>query len=128
MSGIEYEAARAAAFMGYKIVCALEGLEVRPEAGTEIQMQMQIPRYTDAKYGGYLANMSPSEFARRFEAALPVTITGTDCGREGRKVELNAGVCVCGDSKSAIVLNTIQPYNILAINHMTILPYCCSTI
>lgn len=45
ISGIEYEAARAAAFMGYKIICELEGLEILPEEG-------QIPRYTDLKYNG----------------------------------------------------------------------------
>lgn len=72
VSGIEYEAARAAAFMGYKILCAMEGLEVVEDSSGEIL------RYTDSKYNGYLANVSPSRFARCFEALMPETIIGKD--------------------------------------------------
>ncbi len=33
-------------------------------------------RFTDARYRGYLANMSPSLFARLFEKALPESMSG----------------------------------------------------
>jgi galactokinase len=72
VSGIEYEAARAAAFMGYKIICLLEGLEVVEEEKSE------IPRFTDSRYRGYLANMSPSVFSRCYENTLPESISGQE--------------------------------------------------
>jgi L-arabinokinase len=72
VSGIEYEAARAAAFMGYKIICFLEGLDVYELKDSE------IPRFTDDKYSGYLANMSPSNFSRLFEKALPECMSGRE--------------------------------------------------
>lgn len=70
ISGIEYEAARAAAFMGYKIICQMEGLSVVEDTSGE------ITRFVDSKYNGYLARMSPSVFARQFEKHLPETIIG----------------------------------------------------
>jgi galactokinase len=71
VSGIEYEAARAAAFMGYKIISKIEGLDV-------VEENSKIPRFTDSKYNGYLANMSPSVFARNFESLLPVNMSGRE--------------------------------------------------
>ena len=71
VSGIEYEAARAAAFMGYKLICDSQGVPVTFEAASK------IPRYTDPKYNGYLANLPPAEF-RALEAQLPETLSGTD--------------------------------------------------
>jgi galactokinase len=50
----------------------LEGLEVLEEKNC------QIARFTDAKYNGYLANMSPSAFARNFEHKLPESISGSE--------------------------------------------------
>lgn len=72
VSGIEYEAARAAAFMGYKIICAEQGLAVVKDTSGE------IARFTDPLYNGYLANMSPSVFARQFERSLPEQMTGRE--------------------------------------------------
>ena len=70
VSGIEYEAARAAAFMGYKIICDLQGLAVVKDSSGE------ITRFTDPLYNGYLANMTPSSFSRQFERTLPEQMTG----------------------------------------------------
>ncbi len=72
VSGIEYESARAAAFMGYKMICDWEGLPVHHDASGE------IPRYTDPRMNGYLANLSPSLFRERFESRLPQQITGAE--------------------------------------------------
>jgi galactokinase len=72
VSGIEYEAARAAAFMGYKIICNLQGLPVVKDVSGE------IARFTDPVYNGYLANMAPSLFCRQFERTLPEQMTGLE--------------------------------------------------
>ncbi|HEV8146082.1 MAG TPA: galactokinase family protein [Bryobacteraceae bacterium] len=72
VTGIEYEAARAAAFMGYKLICDWEGLEVRHDASS------QIPRFVDDRWNGYLANLAPSEFRSRYESRLPERMTGDE--------------------------------------------------
>ncbi len=65
VSGIEYEAARAASFMGYKLICDRAGVAVRlDESGG-------IPRYTDPRWNGYLSDVPASLFRERYEAALP---------------------------------------------------------
>jgi galactokinase len=72
VTGVEYEAARAAAFMGYKLICDWEGLSVRRDDVS------RIPRFTDNRFGGYLANLAPSIFRERYEARLPERISGAD--------------------------------------------------
>ncbi|MBI3851429.1 MAG: galactokinase [Verrucomicrobia bacterium] len=78
VSGIEYEAARAGAFMGYKMICDAEGLEVRQDNSA------QIPRWTDPRWNGYLANLSPSLFRSRYESRLPEKLSGADYLRAGQ--------------------------------------------
>ncbi len=78
VSGIEYEAARAGAFMGYKMICDAEGLEVRHDNSG------QIPRWTDSRWNGYLANLSPSLFRSRYESRLPESLSGADYLRAGQ--------------------------------------------
>ena len=78
VSGVEYEAARAGAFIGYKLICDWESIPVRrDEAG-------QIPRWTDPRWNGYLANLSPSLFRSRYESRLPELMTGADYLRNGQ--------------------------------------------
>ncbi len=72
VTGIEYEAARAAGFMGYKMICDVEGLSVRRDENS------RIPRFTDDRYAGYLANLSPSLFRERYERHLPESMTGAE--------------------------------------------------
>ncbi|HEY4310733.1 MAG TPA: galactokinase family protein [Pirellulales bacterium] len=72
VTGIEYEAARAAGFMGYKMICDFEGLTVRPD------LDSRIPRFTDDRFAGYLANLSPSRFRERYESKLPERMTGAE--------------------------------------------------
>jgi galactokinase len=60
VAGPEYEAARAAAFMGYKLTCDAEGLRVTPDESSA------IPRFTETRWNGYLANLQPSEFCTSF--------------------------------------------------------------
>jgi L-arabinokinase len=72
VSGIEYEAARAAAFMGYKLICDLEGIPVKEDDSGP------IARFTDPVWSGYLANLPPSLFRARYAAKLPETLTGSE--------------------------------------------------
>ncbi|OHB80249.1 MAG: hypothetical protein A2W31_03160 [Planctomycetes bacterium RBG_16_64_10] len=76
VSGLEYEAARAAAFMGYKMICDWEGLPVTRDTSR------QIPRYTDPRWNGYLANLARSVFHERYERRLPEQMTGADFLRQ----------------------------------------------
>ena len=71
VSGVEYEAARAAAFMGYKLICDWEAIPVEFDSGSN------IPRWTDPRFQGYLANLSPSSFIA-YEARLPEILSGSD--------------------------------------------------
>lgn len=66
VSGIEYEAARAAAFMGYKMICDWENIPVT------LDQRNDIERYTDPRWNGYLANLSVSLFHELYENRLPV--------------------------------------------------------
>lgn len=72
VAGIEYEATRAAKFLGYPLICEMEGLTVgRDDSGI-------LSRYTDPKWDGYLARLSPSIFREKYEDKLPKTLTGLD--------------------------------------------------
>lgn len=72
VAGIEYEAARAATFMGYQLICEMEGLEVtRDDSGV-------LSRFTEDRWDGYLARLSPSEFREKYESSLPLSIKGSD--------------------------------------------------
>ena len=71
-SGQAYEAARAAAFMGYRLICQFEGIEVVPE------QHAAIPRWTDLRWKGYLSNLTVSEFRTRYERRLPEFLSGRE--------------------------------------------------
>lgn len=69
-TGVAYDTARAAAFIGYKLICQYEGIEVTPA------QEPGIPRWTDARWKGYLSNLAPSEFRSRYERRLPESLSG----------------------------------------------------
>jgi galactokinase len=72
VTGIEYEAARAATFMGFKMICDWEHLELTlDESG-------RIPRYVESKFNGYVSNITPSLFRSRYENKLPTMLSGAD--------------------------------------------------
>jgi galactokinase len=82
VSGIEYEAARAATFMGYRILCEAEGLE------PELDESGIVSRYIDPRWKGYLANLSPSRFREKYEGRLPTTMRGAEFStRYGRHLD-----------------------------------------
>jgi len=71
-TGIAYESARVAAFMGYKLICQREGVPIFQEP------RARISRRTDSRWNGYLSNLDPSEFRMRFEHGLPASLSGRE--------------------------------------------------
>lgn len=78
VTGVEYEAARAAEFIGYRTICDRENLQLRfDESG-------RIPRFVEPRWNGYISNITPSVFRSRYESDLPLLISGAEiqsCGR-----------------------------------------------
>lgn len=72
VSGVEHESARAAAFMGYRLICSWEGIPVRADPAS------LIPRWTDPRWNGYLANIPPSQFRALYEDRLPEVMTAEE--------------------------------------------------
>ena len=70
VSGSDYGTVRTAAFMGYRMIAELAGLAATTEGG-RVHVQ-------DDRWGGYLANITPSEFARDFADRLPNRMRGGD--------------------------------------------------
>ena len=70
IGGGDYGSVRAGAFMGYRIIAELAGFEVKRK-GEEVVID-------DPRWGGYLANLSPSEFEEKFAAKLPESLTGEE--------------------------------------------------
>ncbi len=72
VTGIEYEAARAAAFIGYRMICEWEDLPLSKDESAPIS------RYTDPRWNGFLSNILPSTFRSKYEHRLPEWISGAD--------------------------------------------------
>ncbi len=70
VGGGDYGSVRAGAFMGYRIIAELSGLDVK-HYGDRVAIK-------DPRWSGYLANLSPWEFAEQFVAKLPVTMLGEE--------------------------------------------------
>ena len=66
----DYGSVRAGTFMGYRIIAELAGLTV-DQNGNRIVIN-------DPNWGGYLANLAPSEFEERFAANLPERLLGEE--------------------------------------------------
>ena len=71
VGGADYGSVRAAAFMGYRIVAEKAGLATT--SGEDGRVQIADPRW-----GGYLANLTPSEWESTFRDAVPEFIAGDD--------------------------------------------------
>ena len=70
VSGSDYGTVRTAAFMGYRMIAELAGLTATTEGGRA--------HVEDERWGGYLANIAPSEFARDFADRLPNRMRGAE--------------------------------------------------
>ena len=71
VSGADYGAVRTGAFMGYRIVAELAGLRTVPTGEGRVAIE-------DPAWGGYLANIGPSEWVWKFQNHLPESMTGED--------------------------------------------------
>ncbi|HZB46306.1 MAG TPA: galactokinase family protein [Pyrinomonadaceae bacterium] len=72
VTGADYGSVRVGAFMGYRIIAELAGLKVetdRKDGPVGIE---------DPRWGGYLSNVTPSEFEQSYAAALPERIGGAE--------------------------------------------------
>lgn len=72
VGGADYGTVRTAAFMGYRIIAEAAGLPAR-ETETEGHVRVEDP-----KWGGYLANVTPSEFDGLYAARLPALMSGAE--------------------------------------------------
>ena len=79
VTGIEYEAARAGAFIGYRMICDREALPLR------LDKSARIPRFVEPRWSGYISNIPPSIFRARYEPDLPLLISGAEILKSGRE-------------------------------------------
>ena len=66
----DYGSVRAGTFMGYRIIAELAGFTAT-QNGKHVVID-------DPRWGGYLANLLPSEFEERFAADLPESLSGEE--------------------------------------------------
>lgn len=71
VSGDDYGSVRTGAFMGYRMIAEAAGLAVRQVADGVVEIN-------DPEWHGYLANITPTEFERRFATKLPRAMTGKE--------------------------------------------------
>lgn len=78
VTSAQYEAARAASFIGYDMICARENL--LPTRDDEAK----IPRFVEPRWNGYPSSIPPSVFRSLYEDDLPLAITGIEVQARGR--------------------------------------------
>ena len=71
VSGSDYRTVRTAAFMGYRIIAELAGLSSKRDDEGNVLID-------DRRWHGYLANISPHEFAREYAPQIPKRMSGRD--------------------------------------------------
>jgi L-arabinokinase len=69
VGGSDYGAVRTGAFMGYRIVAELAGLAAAPVGPGQVVIE-------DPRWGGYLANLTPAEWERRYRDQVPEVLGG----------------------------------------------------
>lgn len=70
VGGGDYGSVRVGAFMGYRIIADISGLSADAEGDMVV--------ISDPRWGGYLANLAPSEFEERFAKSLPERVLGEE--------------------------------------------------
>ncbi|MEQ1605396.1 MAG: galactokinase family protein [Pyrinomonadaceae bacterium] len=71
VSGDDYGSVRTGAFMGYRMIAEAAGLAVKHVADGVVEID-------DPEWQGYLANITPVEFEKRFVTKLPRVMTGEE--------------------------------------------------
>jgi L-arabinokinase len=72
IAGADYVSVRAGAFMGYRIIAGLAGLNIK-QVSAENRCEI-----VDPKWEGYLANVSPAEFEKDYAHKLPERLSGAE--------------------------------------------------
>ena len=72
VSGADYGDVRVGAFMGYRMIAEIAGLEIHRGS------QAATVSIDDPYWHGYLANLSPSEFEREYAVQLPEQMGGEE--------------------------------------------------
>lgn len=70
VTGADYGTVRTAAFMGYRLIADLAGMPVMMD-GARVRVE-------DDRWGGYLANITPDEFASQYADQLPERMLGAE--------------------------------------------------
>jgi L-arabinokinase len=98
VTGVQYEAARAAAFVGYRMICDWENSHLT------LDNSGGIPRFVEPRWNGYISNISPSVFRSLYEGDLPLLAYGAEIQALGKihpdpftriRSEVNYRVCAC---------------------------------
>jgi galactokinase len=71
VSGSDYSSVRAGAFMGYRMIAHIAGLDFTI-------VRDGVVTIDDARWNGYLSNITPQEYEASFEGEIPVEISGRD--------------------------------------------------
>lgn len=71
VSGADYGSVRIGAFMGYRIIADLAGLNINPREQNRPQVTVDDPRWQ-----GYLANLTPSEWEQHYRMRVPEHLDG----------------------------------------------------
>jgi L-arabinokinase len=71
VSGSDYSSVRVGAFMGYRIIVELAGLQIREVGEGVLQIE-------DERWNGYLANVSIDEYEKEFLAEMPDSMNGKE--------------------------------------------------
>jgi len=69
VGGADYGAVRVGAFMGYRMIAEMAGLEVRRASNGRVEID-------DPRWQGYLANLEPLDFEQDYACRLPERIDG----------------------------------------------------
>ena len=69
VGGADYTGVRVGAFMGYRMIAALERLPVREVANGQVEI-------VDATWGGYLANVTPAQWESKYGDLIPEAMNG----------------------------------------------------
>jgi L-arabinokinase len=72
VTGSDYTSVRTGAFMGYRILAEIAGLERLADRPSGVM------QFADRLWGGYLANVDPARFEREFAPRLPASMTGAE--------------------------------------------------
>jgi galactokinase len=72
VAGADYGTVRTAAFMGYRMIAEIAGLQASETGKTG------LVKVDDPKWNGYLANVTPAEFDQYFASHLPDRLAGDE--------------------------------------------------